>query len=89
MTKTEKNAAIYARLMESRRRNPKSYGLSSMAVAYEEVRNYARSEKCDRTELAAMASGLTMRLKELAALYALTGAEVRAYFEGHKYCLTF
>lgn len=89
MTKQERNDAIYRHLMESRKRDPKHYGLSSIAVAYEDVRNYAKSEGCDREELKYLAQRLTMRIREVAKNFGLSGEEIRTFFAQKNYSLSF
>ena len=88
-TKKEQNDAIYRHLMESRKRDPKHYGLSSIAVAYEDVRNYAHSKQCDRNELKYQVERFTMRMREIAGRYGLSGQEVREYFARNNYSLSF
>lgn len=85
----QKNDAIYRRLMQLRKCNPKNYGLTSMAVAYEDVRNYANSKQCDLGELKRKVKELSMRIRELAKLYGLSSAEVKEYFAFHNYSLSF
>ena len=89
ITKQEQNNAIYRHLMESRKRDPKHYGLTSIAVAYEDVRNYANSKRCDRKELKFLVERFTMRMREIAHQYGLSSAEVREYFAFHNYSLSF
>lgn len=89
MTKKEQNDAIYRKLMESRKRDPKHYGLSSIAVVYEDVRNYANSKQCDRNELKYQVERFTMRMREIAKCYGLSRKEIREYFARHNYSLSF
>lgn len=83
------NDEIYRKLMESRKKDPKHYGLTSIAVAYEDVRNYANSKQCDRKELKYLVERFTMRMREIAHRYGLSSAEVREYFAFHNYSLSF
>lgn len=85
----ENSAKIYAKLMESRKRDPKHYGLSCIAVAYEDVRNYANSKQCDRKELRILVDRFTMRMREAAKVYGLSSADIREYFARHNYSLSF
>ena len=89
MTKKEQNDAIYRHLMESRKRDPKHYGLTSIAVAYEDVRNYANSKQCDRKELKYLVERFAMRMREIAHRYGLTSMEVKEYFARNNYSLSF
>lgn len=89
MTKKEQNDVVYRHLMESRNRDPKHYGLTSIAVAYEDVRNYANSKQCDRKELKYLVERFAMRMREVASLYGLTGEEVKEYFARNNYSLSF
>lgn len=81
------NAHLYGLLMESRKRDKKHYGLSCIAVAYEDVRNYAKSKGCDRSELAYRAKTFSTRMREVVHRYGLSGEEVRAYFKRNNYAL--
>lgn len=83
------NDALYRKLMESRKKDPKHYGLSNIAVAYEDVRNYANSKQCDRKELKYLVERFTIRMREIANRYGLSSAEVREYFALHNYSLSF
>ena len=89
MTKKERNEAIYQKLMEGKKRNEKRYGLNCIGASYEDVRNYANSKECDRLELKYLVERFTMRMRELANRYGLSGAEVREYFAFHNYSLSF
>lgn len=89
MTKKERNDYLYQKLMESRKRNPKHYGLSIIGASYEDVRHYANSKECIKEELKEKVRKLSMRIKEVSAMYSITGAEVRSYFQFHNYSLSF
>lgn len=89
MTKKERNDAIYKHLKASREKDPKHYGLNCLAVSYEDVRNYAKSEGCDREELKYLAQRLTMRIREVAENFGLSSAEIKAFFAQKNYSLSF
>ena len=89
MTKKERNDAIYRKLMEHRKRDPKHYGLTLLGADYEDIRNYAVSAKCVREELAAMVSRFNVRIREVVAMYGITKEELRSYFTFHNYSLSF
>ena len=89
MTKKERNDYLYQKLMESRKRNPKLYGLTCIGVIYEDVRHYANSKSCDRNELNDKVKRLNERIREVVKLYSLTSAEVKEYFAFHNYSLSF
>lgn len=83
------NAQLYGLLMASRNRDRKHYALSCIAVAYEDVRNYANCKGCNREELRHRANAFSMRMREVVARYGLSGDEVRAYFQRNNYVLSF
>lgn len=89
MTKKERNDYLYAKLMESRERNPKHYGLSIIGATYEDVRRYANSKECILDELKEKVRNLSIRIKEVASMYSITSAEVKEYFAFHNYSLSF
>jgi hypothetical protein len=83
------NEEIYQKLMESRKQNPKHYGLTSIAVEYEDLRNYSRSEKKDEEELQWRTLKLSERIKEVMNIYKLSIVEIAEYFRFHNYSLDF
>ena len=89
MTKKERNDYLYQKLMESRERNPKHYGLSIIGATYEDVRRYANSKECILDELKEKVRNLSMRIKEVASMYSITSEEVKEYFAFHNYSLSF
>lgn len=85
----KKNEELYAKLMESRKKDPKHFGLSCIGASYEDVRNYANSKGCDRKELRILVDRFTMRMREAAKVYGLSSADIREYFTRNKYSLSF
>lgn len=83
------NEEMYRRLMESRKRDPKHYGLTTIAVEYEDVLLYSRSEKKDIEELKWRISKLSERIKEVMNIYKLSIVEIADYFRFHNYSLDF
>ena len=83
------NEEIYRKLMRSRKENPKRYGLATIAVEYEDVRNYANSKKKDSEELKWRISKLSNRISEVIRIYRLTIEEVEEYLRFHNYSLEF
>lgn len=83
------NNEIYTRLMESRKRDPKHYGLSCIAVAFEDVYIYSNNKEKDEEQLRWMISKLSERIKEVMNLYNISIVEIADYFRFHKYSLDF
>jgi len=83
------NEEMYRQLMESRKRDPKHYGLTTIAVEYEDVLHYSRSEKKDSEELKWRISKLSERIKEVMNIYKLSIVEIADYFRFHNYSLDF
>lgn len=83
------NEEIYRKLMESKKQDPKHFGLTSIAVEYEDLRNYSRSEKKDSEELQWRISKLSERIKEVMNIYKLSFVEIADYFRFHNYSLDF
>lgn len=83
------NEEIYRKLMESREKDPKHFGLTSIAVEYEDLRNYSRSGKKDNEELQWRISKLSERIKEVMDIYKLSFVEIADYFRFHNYSLDF
>lgn len=83
------NEEIYRKLMESKKQDPKHFGLTSIAVEYEDLRNYSRSEKKDSEELQWRISKLSGRIKEVMNIYKLSLVEIADYFRSHNYSLDF
>lgn len=83
------NEEIYQKLMQHRREDPKHYGLTTIAVEYEDVRNYANSKNKDGEELEWRISKLSQRIKDVISVYKLTMEEVVEYFRFHNYSLDF
>lgn len=83
------NEGIYRKLMESRKKDPKHFGLTSIAVEYEDLRNYSRSGKKDNEELQWRISKLSERIKEVMDIYKLSFVEIADYFRFHNYSLDF
>lgn len=80
---------MYRLLMESRKRDLKHYGLTTIAVEYEDVLHYSRSEKKDSEELKWRISKLSERIKEVMNIYKLSIVEIADYFRFHNYSLDF
>lgn len=80
---------IYNKLTESRKQNPKHFGLTCIAVEYEDLRNYFLSEKKDSEELQWRISKLSERIKEVMNIYKLSFVEIADYFRFHNYSLDF
>lgn len=89
MTKKEKNDAIYNKLMEHRKRDPKHYGLSLIGASYEDVRRYEHSKVCVAKELKEKKKSLSIRIEEVCSKYSIARAEVKDYFAFHNYSLSF
>lgn len=83
------NEEIYRKLMDSKARNPKHFGLTNIAVEYEDLRNYSRSGKKDDEELQWRISKLSERIKEVMDIYKLSFVEIADYFRLHNYSLDF
>ena len=83
------NEEIYRKLMDSKARNPKHFGLTRIAVEYEDLRNYSRSGKKDNEELQWRISKLSERIKDVMDIYKLSFVEIADYFRFHKYSLDF
>lgn len=83
------NEEIYRKLMESRKKDPKHFGLTSIAVEYEDLRNYSRSGKKDNEELQWRISKLSERIEEVMDIYKLSFVEIADYFRFHNYSLDF
>lgn len=60
----KQNAILYSKLIEHRRRYPKSYGLTNIAIVYEDIYHYARSKQRDSEELYRKIDYLNKRIKE-------------------------
>lgn len=84
-----RNDLAYELSMRGREKDPKSYALGFIGVAYEDVRNYKNSKNMDLNELRWRADYFMKRMREIAANYGLTGEDVRDYFARNKYSLTF
>lgn len=83
--KTRKQQELYRKLMEHRRHNPKHYGLSMLAVRYEDLYNYVQSGKCDCMQLHIMVDEYRLRFKEICSTYRLSYDDVKEYFDSHRY----
>lgn len=83
------NEEIYLKLMQYRAENPKHYGLTTIAVEYEDVRNYASCSNKDSEELKWRISKLSNRIKEVMNIYKLSVVEIADYFRFHNYSLDF
>lgn len=83
------NDSIYKSLMDSRKKNPKHYGLTCIAVEYEDVLNYSRSKKKSSEELRWRISKLKSRIKEVMAMYKLSSIDIADYFRFHNYNIDF
>lgn len=83
------NEEMYHRLMESRRRDPKHYGLTTIAVEYEDVLLYSRYEKKDSEELKWRISKLSDRINKVMSIYKVSMSEIADYFRFHNYSLDF
>lgn len=83
------NDEIYHRLMESRKRDPKRYGLTIIAVEYEDVLHYSRSEKKDGEELKWRLLKLSERIKKVMSVYKVSMSEIADYFRSRNYSLDF
>ena len=59
------NEEIYQKLMQYRREDAKHYGLTAIAVEYEDVRNYANSKNKDGEDLKWRILKLSKRIEEL------------------------
>lgn len=79
----------YRRLMELRERDPKRFGLTSLAVEYEDVRKYSRNQKMDMEEMKWKISRFSERISEVMKLYKLSMEEIADYFRSHNYSLDF
>lgn len=88
MTK-EKNDRLYQQLMESRRCDPKHFGLAAIGVAYEDVMHYSNSKKVVLEELQYLKEKCLKRMGEVVSRYSLTEADVREYFARNRYSLSF
>lgn len=83
------NEEIYRKLMELREKNPKHFGLTSIAVEYEDLCNYSRSKKKSSEELQWRIWKLSERIKEIMNIYKLSFVEIADYFRLHNYSLDF
>lgn len=83
--KTRKQQELYQKLMECRHCNPKRYGLSMLAVRYEDLYNYVQSDKCDCMQLHIMTDEYHLRFREICSMYRLDFDDVKEYFENHGY----
>lgn len=87
--KKRRNDLAYELAMRGRKKDPKSYALAFIGVAYEDVCNYKNSKLVDREELRWRAARFMERMREVASVYGLTGDDVRAYFARNNYSLSF
>lgn len=95
MNKKNINDMLYRKLMQDRRKDPKSYGLSMIGVAYEDLCNYAKSIKVKledfvhkseyNFELDCLFENLRFRMGEIICIYSLTHNDIREYFVRNKY----
>ena len=83
------NEEIYQKLMKHRRENPKHFGLTTIAVEYEDVRNYAKSKSANDEELRWRINMFSERIKEVIRIYKLSMDEIVDYFRFHNYSLDF
>lgn len=85
------NDIAYQKAMESRKRNPKRYGLLLIGIAYEDMwRSYSkRKNKEDCTILLYYIDRMKIRINEICSIYSISKAEVLDYFEKNRYITSF
>lgn len=89
MKNKEENDRIYQNIMRFRKQDPKRYGLTLIAVEYEDMVNYSRSEKKDSEELKWRISNLSKKVSRVMNIYKITIVEITEYFRFHNYSLEY
>lgn len=76
-------------IIRLRNEHPKRFALARIGVAMDDVQNYARSKKCDRSELRSMVAEVSTKIKELCTRYGVSRVELGAYLERNRYALSY